>query len=199
MSMTTLDGLKASIANWLNRTDLATEIPDFIELAENRIFHEVRVPTNEKTVLLTINTDGYATLPSDFLEIKDVFWNYVPLDRISLSDIHSYVPASGKPTYFARETYRLKFFPTPTVVASDELRMIYYYDCGRLTSSEPTNVMLSLAPELYLYGALVEAANFLGSDSQKWEIGYQQAYGRLVKHARDSEVSGATSQVNSGY
>ena len=48
MSMTTYDGLKASIANWLNRTDLATEIPDFIELAENRIFHEVRVPTNEK-------------------------------------------------------------------------------------------------------------------------------------------------------
>ena len=199
MSMTTYDGLKASIANWLNRTDLATEIPDFIELAENRIFHEVRVPTNEKTVLLTLSSDGYATLPSDFLEIKDVFWNYVPLDRISLTDLYGYVTASGTPTFFARETYRLKFFPTPTVLDSDELRMIYYFDAGRLSSTDTSNVMLSLAPELYLYGALVEAANFLGSDSQKWEMGYQAAYGRLVKHARDSEVSGSTSQVNSGY
>jgi len=199
MSITTYDGLKASIANWLNRNDLTAEILDFIELAENRIFHEVRVPTNEKTVLLTLSSDGYATLPSDFLEIKDIFWNYVPLDRISLIDLYGYVSASGNPTFFARETYRLKFFPTPTVLDSDELRMIYYYDAGRLSSTDTTNVLLSLAPELYLYGALVEAANFLGSDSQKWEIGYQQAFGRLVKHARDSEVSGSTSQVNSGY
>tara|TARA_A200000159_G_scaffold133039_1_gene130980 strand:+ start:35302 stop:35901 length:600 start_codon:yes stop_codon:yes gene_type:complete len=199
MSMTTYDGLKASIANWLNRTDLTAEIPDFIELAENRIFHEVRIPTNEKTVLLTVNSEGYATLPSDFLELKDVFFNYEPLSRISLSDLYSYTPQSGKPAYFARETYRLKFFPTPTIGASDEMRMIYYYDVGRLSSTDTSNVMLSLAPELYLYGSLVEAANFLGSDSQKWEVGYQQAYARLTKHARDSEFSGATSQINSGY
>ena len=41
MSLANYDGLKASVANWLNRTDLLTEIPDFIELAENRIFHGV--------------------------------------------------------------------------------------------------------------------------------------------------------------
>ena len=78
MSITNYSGLKASIANWLNRTDLTSEIPDFIELAENRIFHDVRVPTNEKTVLLTLSSDGYATIPSDFLEVKDVFFNYNP-------------------------------------------------------------------------------------------------------------------------
>ena len=199
MSMTTYDGLKASIANWLNRTDLATEIPDFIELAENRISHEFRTPSNEKTIALNVSDDGYTTLPADFLEIKDVFWNYEPLGRIALSELFGYVPTTGKPTFFARETFRLKLFPSPTVTDSDELRMIYYYDVGRLSNTQTTNVALSLAPELYLYGALVEAANFLGSDSQKWEMGYQAAYGRLVKHARDSEVSGSTSQVNSGY
>lgn len=199
MSLSNYDGLKASIANWLNRDDLTNEIPDFIELAENRIFHEVRIPTNEKTVLLTLSTDGYATLPSDFLEVKDVFWNYQPLKRVSLTELHSYVTRSGAPDYFARETYRLKFFPTPTVVASDEMRMIYYYDVGRLTSTSTTNVMLSTAPELYLYGSLVEAANFLGSDPSKWEVGYQSAYSRLVKHTREAETAGSTPQVNSGY
>ena len=199
MSLANYDGLKASVANWLNRTDLATEIPDFIELAENRIFHDVRVPTNEKTVVLTISSDGYATIPSDFLEVKDVFFNYEPLQRVSLTDLYAYVDAAGTPTCFARETYRFKFFPKPTIIASDEMRMIYYSDVGRLSSSATTNVMLSTAPELYLYGALVEASNFMGSDGSRWEAGYQQAFSRLIKHSRDSEFAGSTPQVNSGY
>tara|TARA_X000001382_G_scaffold115983_1_gene94999 strand:- start:32 stop:631 length:600 start_codon:yes stop_codon:yes gene_type:complete len=199
MSLGNYGDLKTSIANWLNRTDLTNEIPDFIELAENRIFHEVRVPTNEKTIVLTLSSDGYATLPSDFLEVKDIFFNYEPLDRVSLTKLYEYTDRSGKPTCFARETYRLKFFPTPTVSSSDEMRMIYYYDVGRLNNTATTNVMLSTAPQLYLYGSLVEASNFLGSDGSRWENGYQQAFARLIKHARDSEFAGATPEVASGY
>ena len=202
MSLTTYSGLKASIANWLNRTDLTTEIVDFIELAENRITHELRIPAIEKTILLNVNSDGYATLPSDFLEAKDVFWNYEPLDRITPAQLYRMVDRSGKPQYFARETYRLKFFPTPTVTASDEMRMIYYYDPGRLTDAAPTNVLLSLAPELYLFGALVQAAAFLGTDmAQKdaWEMEYQGALSRILRHAREAEFAGATPMVSAGY
>ena len=84
MSISNYTELKTSVANWLNRTDLTAEIPDFIELAENRIFHELRVPTNEKTIILTVNTEGYATLPSDFLEVKDIFSRFE--NNQSLSD-----------------------------------------------------------------------------------------------------------------
>lgn len=199
MSITTYDGLKASIANWLNRTDLDTEIPDFIALAENRIAHEIRVPTNEKSAIISVDSQGFTTLPSDFLEVKDIFYNYEPLTRIPLTQLYSYTPQAGEPQYFARETHKLKFFPTPTLTASDELRMIYYYDVGSLSSVQPTNHLLSLAPELFLYGSLVEAANFLDADAQKWEIGFQQAVGRLTKHARDSEFSGSTPEITSGY
>ena len=199
MSISNYTELKTSVANWLNRTDLTAEIPDFIELAENRIFHELRVPTNEKTIILTVNTEGYATLPSDFLEVKDIFFNYEPLDRDSLTRLYEYKDSSGKPTCFARETYRLKFFPTPTMSSSDEVRMIYYYDVGRLSDTASTNVMLSTAPQLYLYASLVEASNFLGSDGARFESGYQQAFARLIKHARDAEFAGATPEVASGY
>ena len=50
MSLANYSGLKASVANWLNRTDLTAEIVDFIELAENRISHELRIPAMEKTI-----------------------------------------------------------------------------------------------------------------------------------------------------
>ena len=200
MSLATLDGLKLSVADWLNREDLSSVIPDFIELAENRIFHELRAPVNEKTIVLTLSSDGYATLPADFLEAKDVFWNYNPLSRVSLTQIHSYTERTGvAPAVFARETYRLRFYPVPTSEASDELRMIYYYDVGRLTSTATSNVVFAAAPELYLYATLSEAAQYLGSDGSRWEGGYQNAMGRLMQHAKTAEYAGATATVRLGY
>ena len=199
MSMTNYSGLKASIANWLNRTDLTSEIPDFISLAETRMAHEIRIPTIEKKVLLTPNSEGYSLIPSDYLEVKDVFFNNKPLQRVSLTNIHTYSEASGTPTLFAREADKIKFFPTPTMSASDTLTMIYYYGVDPLSDSAPTNSLLQTAPELYLYGALVEAANFLGSDSGQWEMGYQTSYNRIMTHLRYSEFSGATPQIDNGY
>ena len=200
MSLTTYDGLKLSVADWINRDDLQNVIPDLIELAENRIFHELRTPVNEKTINMTLSSEGYATLPSDFLEVKDLFWNYNPLERISLSQIHSYIPRTGSsPEYFARETYRLRFFPVPTMLDTDEVRMIYYYDVGRLSSTNTSNVVFAAAPELYLYATLAEAANYLGSDGSRWEGGYQNAMGRLLQHAKTAEYAGSTASVQSGY
>ena len=113
MSLSTYDGLKVSVADWLNREDLTNVIPDFIELAENRIFHELRAPINEKTADLTLGSDGYATIPSDYLEVKDLFWNYNPLSRVSLTQIHSYVERSGvAPEVYAREQSKLLVYPS---------------------------------------------------------------------------------------
>lgn len=42
MALSTLGELQASIADWLNREDLAATIPDFINLAEQRINRDVR-------------------------------------------------------------------------------------------------------------------------------------------------------------
>lgn len=200
MSLSTYDGLKVSVADWLNREDLTNVIPDFIELAENRIFHELRAPINEKTADLTLGSDGYATIPSDYLEVKDLFWNYNPLSRVSLTQIHSYVERSGvAPEVYAREQSKLLVYPNPTQVAGDTLRIIYYFTPDNLSASSSTNSIFQTAPELYLYGTLVEAANYLGSDGSRWEGAYQMAMGRALQHAKTSEYSGATSQVQSGY
>ena len=200
MSFTTYDGLKVSVADWVNREDLVSVIPDFIELAENRIFHELRSPINEKTADLNLGSDGYTTIPSDYLEVKDLFWNYNPLSRVSLTQIHSYVDRTGvAPEVYAREQSKLLVFPNPTQVAGDTLRIIYYFAPTKLSSSNPTNPVFQTLPEVYLYATLAEAANYLGSDGSRWEGGYQSAMGRALQHAKSSEYAGATSQVQSGY
>lgn len=199
MSMTTYDGLKASIANWLNRNDLTAEIPDFIRLVESRIAHEVRIPTIEKKVIVTIDSEGTSTIPADFLEVKDVFYNDRPLQRLSATQLRSYVKDSGTPQYFAREAGKILFFPTPTMAGNDTIEMVYYYEVDPLSDSATTNVLLQTVPELYLYGALAEAGNFLGSDNSRWEAGYQNAFSRMMAHLRYSEFSGATPEVGNGY
>jgi hypothetical protein len=200
MSLTTYDGLKLSVADWLNREDITSIIPDFIELAENRIFHELRAPINEKTSDLTLGADGYATIPSDYLEVKDLFWNYDPLSRVSLTQLHSFIERAGvAPEVFAREQSKFIVYPNPTQVVGDTLRIIYYFTPEHLSSSVTTNSIFQTAPELYLYATLVEAANYLGSDSSRWEGAYQSAMGRALQHAKTSEYSGASSQVQLGY
>jgi len=199
MSITTFDGLKASIANWLNRNDLTAEILDFIELAENRMSHEVRLPTIERSAVVTVDTGGATSIPADFLEAKYAFFNGAPLERISTTMLYSQPAKSGTPTAFARVGSKLQFYPTPTITATDVLTITYYYQVDALSDANSTNPLLSTAPELYLYAALVEAANFLNSDGQRWENGYQNAFSRAMSHARYAEFSGATPLVSTGY
>lgn len=202
MSITTYDELKTAVASWLNRDDLADRIPDFIELGEDRIGHELRIPTLEKSALLSANTSGYANLPADFLELKDVFWNYKPLYRVSLTQLHSYTNEVNEPTYFARETYQLRLFPVPNAATSTSLRLIYYHKPTQLSASNSTNLILQTAPSLMLYAALCEAAQYLAFSPQQlasYEQRYQSGLARLLKHSRDAESAGATPTVANGY
>ena len=199
MSLTTYEGLKSSLANWLNRTDLTTEIPDFISLAEDRLSQEVRVPTIEKTIAVVLDANGAVTIPPDFLELKYAFYNENPLERVSLTELRSSLITSGDPVIFAREARKFVFQPIPTMTATDRLIFIYYKNVPVLSALNPTNELLEMGPQLYLYGSLVEASNFLGSDPSRWETSYQSALSRLLLHARTAEFAGSTPQISSGY
>ena len=67
MALTTFAELKASIADWLNRSDLTTVIPDFITLAEHQMEREVR---HYKMIERSnANLDSrYSQVPSGWLE-----------------------------------------------------------------------------------------------------------------------------------
>jgi hypothetical protein len=205
VTIATYTELKAAIADWANRDDLAdARLGDFVSFAENRIFHELRIPTMERVVLLDTDSDGKAYIPADFLEAKDVFYNDAPLDRISLTDLTARGTAGGKPMTFAREGGYLTFWPTPGDITGtdNELRMIYYAEPDRLSAQNADNSVFLLAPDLYLDGALVAAGVYLGSPMEKintWQASFDDLLARLTSHARQAEVSGSTMMVKSGY
>ena len=64
--------LKTTIANYLARTDLTDQIPEFIRLAEDRLRRDLRIrPMLKVATASTTAGDATVSLPSDFLAMKD--------------------------------------------------------------------------------------------------------------------------------
>ena len=67
MALTTYAELKTSIADFLNRDDLTSAIPDFITLAEADMQRRVKHWRQEKRSTAELDTQ-YSAIPADFLE-----------------------------------------------------------------------------------------------------------------------------------
>ena len=83
MALTTYTELKTSLANWLNRSDLTTEIADdFIKLAEADFNSKLRVRSMVAQTTITINAETEA-LPTGFLQVRDLYI----LSRLNLTRV----------------------------------------------------------------------------------------------------------------
>ncbi|WNZ54789.1 hypothetical protein QT397_18160 [Microbulbifer sp. MKSA007] len=72
---------------------------------------------------------------------------------------------------------------------------------GQLSINTDTNPVLTSAPDLYLFGALVEAESFLMNDSRVplWESKFQDQLHRLNLVCEEEELAGSGSIVQSAY
>lgn len=168
MAISTFAELKTSIANWLNRDDLTAVIPDFITLAESKLEKEIRHYMMENRATTGIN-NRFTALPLDFLQpIRFHMTGYAPLAPMSMQDMqvkrYECNDATGTPRYYCLSQEDFEVFPTPDGSYTGEL--LYYQSLPKLSDSQTTNWLLDTAPEIYLYGSLLEAAPYLMEDER---------------------------------
>src|SRR3954471_22204853 len=73
MALANYTDLLASVASWMNRTDLGSVIPDFVTIAEGRIARDLRVRKQlTSTTLSTSASTRLVALPTDWLEFENV-------------------------------------------------------------------------------------------------------------------------------
>ena len=73
MALSTYTELKASIANWLNRSDLTSEISDdFIKLTEADFNAKLRIRQMEQIDTVTINAES-VTVPTGFIAARSFY------------------------------------------------------------------------------------------------------------------------------
>lgn len=198
MAITTYAELKTSVGNWLDRDDLTSTIPDFISLAEKQMEREVRHYKMIERASGALDSQ-YSAVPADWLEtlrFSITSGNTFALEMTTLSDLmtrrQNNQNAVGRPAYYAHIGSAFELFPTPDTTYTMEL--VYYQEIPELSDSQTTNWLLTDAPDAYLYGALMQAAPYLGEDErvQIWNGLYASAVASL------NRVSLKTSQSSAG-
>ena len=197
MALSTYDELKASIADFLNRSDLTSVIPDFIKLAETGMNREVRHWRMEKRATAELNTQ-YTALPSDFLEPIRMSLNTADTNTLEMvnafqiSNLRAQnLNTSGRPINFAILDGSIEVFPTPD--AAYTLEMLYYETIDTLNAQTTTNWVLTNFPDAYLYGALIHSAPYLQDDTRAntWAALYQKAINDINLESERSKTSGS--------
>lgn len=172
MALSTYTELKTSLADWLNRSDLTSVIPDFISLAESQIERQLR--TRQMIVRATASFAAaaeYGTVPDDFLEVKSIKLDTNPVTALQFQTIdamdalsNTTYLSSGKPLYFSVVGNQFRLLPIPDGAYTAEL--VYYAKLTKLSSTVATNFLLTQAPDIYLYGSLLQAAPYLQDDAR---------------------------------
>ena len=175
--------LQTKIASWLNRDDLAAVIPDFILLAEERINRHLRVRSMEVTLTPTAIVDNLVSLPSTTLDVKTLWpdgYEDQPLKIQSLEAVLA-MPTNALATHYAWQGTSLRLNGGGSVTG------VLYQRIPALVTA--TNNWLSdSADSIYIFGSLIEAAVYSGSDPALWESRFAVAVNEL--QSNDQRYSG---------
>jgi hypothetical protein len=159
-----------------------TQINNFIEQAEQRIYNSVQFPSLRKNVTgVTTASNKYVSCPLDFLAtysiavIDPVTGAYTYLLNKDVNFIREAYPtptSTGAPKYYAlfgpasSDETELTFIlgPTPDVAYSMELHY-YYYPTSITTSASGTSWLGDNFDSVLLYGSLVEAYTYMKGEA----------------------------------
>ena len=179
MALSTYDELKTSIANWADRDDLTNFIPDFIALTEARFNRALRLRSMEqKQIAMTVGGQSNYALPVNYLQMREFRLNNNPtvsLTYVSPEIFEAWNLGSGVPKFYTIIANEIRIGPTPAGVY--EMEMLFWRKFPNLSPTVASNWMLLNAPDVYLYGALLELEPFIQNDARiaVWGSGYSKA------------------------
>lgn len=194
MALATFNDLRDSIADWLNRADLAAVIPDFITLSEARFNRELRLAQMVKVATATVS-DGYFAVPSDHLQTISLRLTspdnyngkceFVSIQR--LNELNGNPNLTNTSRYYSIVDGNFRLAPSPS--GETTLELTYYAKVPALSFDNQTNWLLTKAPDLYLYGSLMQAAPYLKDDERValWATAMGQAMEALQLEAERAQ------------
>ena len=188
MALSNYTELKASVADWLNRSDLTDQIVDFIRLAEAELNRRPEV-VEQKFTTITLDGDPEA-LPSDCDEVESLFWNeseaHGAIELVSpelLARRQAEYNATGRPRFAAitDNGTKLRLAPVPEQAYTAIIQYRTFLT-PLVSASQGVNWFLQKHPDVYLFGALAQSEPFLKNDERvaTWERKYEKALGQIA-------------------
>ena len=188
----TFTSLQEDVRRYLERggaTDpiVYDQIPRLITLAERRIARELKIQGFQTVVHTTLQAN-LAVYPKPDRWRDTISMNvgtganydtHSPIFTRSYEYVRSYWPnetETGTPIFYADYNYSNWIF-APTPDANYPLEVLYYELPPLLDDTNQTNWLTEFAPNILLYGVLVEATPFVKDDErvQLWQSYYDRA------------------------
>ena len=196
MSIATYAELKTAVANFIDRTDLTSRIPEFIAMSEAAIGRDVRIRQMEKRATTNISTE-YVDMPTDFIMARNIQLNTSSQERLKYltpeqMDMYRSSQTTGKPRNYTIIGTEFQFKPVPD--GAYEVEIAYLARFAALSGDNDTNWLLTNQPGIYLYGALVQASPYLKDDERTklWASLYNAEVESINKQDNEARYSGAT-------
>ena len=204
----TYDSLVADISAYAQRTDaeFVSYIPQFIMLAEQKIARGVRnlgyvkYASGNFQIANPVFDKPARWRQTISFNFTDGLGNRIYLFPRSYDYCRSYWPEQAnisQPVYYADYDYE-HYFVVPTPDAGYAFELAYHERPQPLDSSNQTNWTTQYAPQLLLYGCLVEAMTFLKNSEkiQLWSGLYTtEVQGLMAEEAMRAGDDRATKRV----
>lgn len=186
MAITTYSELQTAVASWLHRSDLTSQIPDFIALAEDDLNSQLRLRMMEVDETLTLTTSANTVaLPSRYLEpmfLEVVFPDDRDNKRLTFQspdqmEVFDSTQAAQEPRFWTINGSNIEF-PEP----ADQDYTLRFRMLKRLDlAADLTNNLLSNWRGLYLYGTCLQAAPYMVDDSRlpTWALMYENLFKKV--------------------
>ena len=173
--------LLTAVALWMNRTDLGGQMDSVLGLVEAKVRRTLRDRTVGPVSFVLI--DG-ASLPDDCGELRtmrlaDTRFGNIPISISSLTAIAARqqltFPRPGVPESIS--IVEKQVYVAPLLDGAYNTKITYYQTVPPLTAINPTNWLLTQAPDVYLYGMLSEFSAFNVEDARAalWMTAFQTA------------------------
>lgn len=166
-TITNYSTLQSAIGDYLNRADLTSQIPMFIQFVEADL--NTRLRSREMVVrATTTNDEEFVELPPDFLQALNlqIVGGKTPLRYVTLDEADQIKAAQIYTQVIAYSIVDGAIELVPAPADNVQIEMVYYQQVPALSDVNTTNWLLSKSPDVYLYGALVHAAPFLMDDQR---------------------------------
>lgn len=201
MAISTYTELKTAVANWLDRDDLTDRIPEFIALAEARMNRVLRLRMMEaKYTASTVGAQRNYALPTGYLQMRNFQLNTSPITTLSYVSPEIFDrlwggSTGGTPQFYTILANEIQLGPIPASVQTME--MLFYKKITALSGTNLTEQMLTNNPDIYLYGALLEAEPFIMNDERVslWALGFEKAVASLQEQDDKDRHSGSALRV----
>jgi len=201
MAISNYTELQTAVANWLDRDDLTARIPEFIALAEARFNRVLRLRSMEaKYTANTVASQRNLALPTGYIQMRNFQVNTSPLTTLSYVTPEIYDrlwggSTGGTPKFYTILANEVSFGPIPGSVM--EVEMLFYKKFDNLSGSVATNWLITNAPDIYLYGSMLEAEPFIMNDERVplWAAALERGVSDLQEQDNKDRHSGSALRV----